>query len=93
MEEINNINEVEHKTSEASGDLENLAEKIKVDEITINNLVERVSELSHLNEAETGFNPTPAEFAAEFEDIKAEVLALGKPLRVERDLAPDSDIA
>jgi|GEM_PF-2300923 hypothetical protein len=37
----------------------------------------KISELSHLNEAETGFNPTPAELAAVHEGIKAQIIALG----------------
>ena len=38
----------------------------------------KISELSHVNEGETGFNPTAAEMAAVFEEIKAEVKALGE---------------
>ena len=68
---------------------EDLAEKIIADEAKLKSLAEKVaeqtkeleekiSELSHLNEAETGFNPTAAELASEFEGIKAEIKALGK---------------
>lgn len=37
----------------------------------------RISELSHMNEGATGFNPTAAEMAAVFDGIKAEIEALG----------------
>jgi hypothetical protein len=41
-------------------------------------LEEEVSSLSHLNEGETGFNPTPAEFAEEYEGIKEQIRKLGQ---------------
>ncbi len=37
---------------------------------------EELSELSHVNEGETGFNPTVAEMASVFKGIKAEIEAL-----------------
>jgi hypothetical protein len=39
----------------------------------------KLSELSHINEAETGFNPTVAELEAVHEGIKAQIKALGEP--------------
>jgi hypothetical protein len=39
---------------------------------------EEVSEVSHLNEGQTGFNPTPAELAKEFEGIKEQIKRLKK---------------
>ena len=36
----------------------------------------KISEPSHLNEAETGFNPTIEELAAVHEGIKAQIMAL-----------------
>jgi hypothetical protein len=38
----------------------------------------KISELSHVNEGETGFNPTPAELAMVYEGIKAQIKALGE---------------
>lgn len=38
-------------------------------------LAVQLSELSHVNEGETGFNPTPAEMAVVFEGIKAAIEA------------------
>jgi hypothetical protein len=43
----------------------------------VNELEAQVLELSHVNEGETGFNPTPAEMKALFEAIKAEIEKLG----------------
>jgi hypothetical protein len=37
----------------------------------------KISELSHSNEGETGFNPTPAELATVYEGIKAQIKARG----------------
>jgi hypothetical protein len=41
-------------------------------------LEKEVSALSHLNEGETGFNPTPAELAEEFQGIKEQIMKLKK---------------
>ena len=38
----------------------------------------KISELSHLNEAETGYNPTPAELASVYQGIKAQIEGLGE---------------
>jgi hypothetical protein len=44
----------------------------------------KISELSHLNDGETGFNPTAAEMAEVFEGIKANIKARGKKARQQR---------
>ncbi len=38
----------------------------------------KIAELSHLNDGETGFNPTEAEMALVFEGIKAAIKKRGK---------------
>ncbi len=47
------------------------AEKISANEV-------KIAELSHLNDGETGFNPTAAEMAAVFEGIKERIVERGK---------------
>ena len=48
-----------------------IPEKIHANEV-------KISELSHLNDGETGFNPTAAEMAEVFEGIKEGIKARGK---------------
>ena len=50
---------------------EDLSKKVNTNETNI-------SELSHLNDGETGFNPTPAEMEVVFEGIKAGIRSRGK---------------
>ena len=50
---------------------EELSEKVRANEA-------KISELSHLDDGETGFNPTIAEMAAVFEGIKAGIKKRGE---------------
>ena len=67
---------------------EELSEKIATNEANIADLNEKIdeqaeasaaraSDLSHLSDGETGFNPTADELAAVFEGIKKQIKALG----------------
>ena len=38
----------------------------------------KIAELSHVNDGETGFNPTASEMAEVFEGIRAEIITRGK---------------
>jgi hypothetical protein len=56
---------------EIPGEAEEAKEKIRANE-------EKIAELSHVNDGETGFNPTAAEMAEVFEGIKAGIKKRGK---------------
>jgi hypothetical protein len=57
---------------------EELSQKMDINEV-------RIAELSHVNEGETGFNPTAAEMAEVFEGIKAGIRSRGKKKDRKRD--------
>jgi hypothetical protein len=50
---------------------EDAAEKIRANDV-------KIAELSHLNDGETGFNPTAAEMTEVFEGIKAGIKKRGQ---------------